>query len=206
MTWKALPTKLKIYIILLACSASPLLVYSATDLLRDPPNNVGWVVLTLLTVVTVPFYFFIPSVSTITCIGDAYVMSIAMMYGTAPCVVATLCHSLCASLFVPNRKIPGYKVIFNISSTVCCAGLYSGVYELMNPSQSKHGPDMVLPIVALAATFFLVNSFSTATAISYATGQRILDFWTHNYLSLGVEFSISSVSAALIVAFSEINW
>lgn len=205
MTWHELPAKLKSYIIFLSVFALPIIAYCAWDLCHKS-YPIGWIVLTILTVITIPFYQLLPSVNTIVGIGDAYVMSIAMMYGSAPCVVATICHTIAASVFRPNRKIYAYRVIFNIASTVCCAWIYSSVYRLMNPGLSKSGPDIVLPVVALTIIFFFFNSFSMATAISLASGQKIFDFWIHNYLSLGVEFSISSVSAALIVTLSEIKW
>ena len=205
MTWQDLPTRLKTYIILLSTLAFPIIAYSTWDLFHKSYGS-GWIVLTILTVITVPFYLMLPSVSTIFGIGDAYVMSIAMIYGTSPCVVATLCHTVAASFYIPNRKIYPYRIAFSAASTVCCAWLYSNVYGLLNPRLSKQTTDIVLPIVALAITFFIFNSFSTATAISWASGQKILRFWAQNYLSLGVEFSISSVLATIIVALSAISW
>ena len=75
----------------------------------------------------------------------------------------------------------------------------------MNPGLSKNASEILLPIVGLTMTFFLLNSISTATAISLATGQGILSFWSQNYLSLGVEFSISAVSAGIIVTLYPLN-
>ncbi len=201
MTWHDLPSKLKLYIVLLSAFAFPVIWYSFWDLVYNShPNDSGWIVLIVLTVLTVPFYLLLPSVSTIVGIGDAYVMAIAMIYGTSPCIVATLSHTLAGSLLVPNRpKIYPYRVVFNISSTVCCAWLYSHIYCYLNPTLSRNGTEILLPIVALTTTFFILNSLSTATAISFASGQHVIKFWTQNYLSLGVEFSVSAVSAAFIV-------
>jgi diguanylate cyclase (GGDEF)-like protein/putative nucleotidyltransferase with HDIG domain len=201
MAWRELPIKLKAYIVLLTSSAIPILWFSVWDLIyRAHPTDNGWIVLIVLTVLTVPFYLLLPSVSTIVGIGDAYVMAIAMIYGTSPCIIATLCHTFAGSLFVPNRpKIYTYRVIFNIASTVCCAWIYSNIYQFLNPTLGREGTEILLPIVALTTSFFILNSLSTATAISLASGQGIFHFWSRNYLSLGVEFSVSAVSAAFIV-------
>ncbi len=75
----------------------------------------------------------------------------------------------------------------------------------MNPGLSKHAADIALPTVALTITFFALNSLLTAVAIGLASGQNVLRFWTENYLSLGVEFSISSVCAALIVTLYQMG-
>src|SRR4030095_4374666 len=206
MTWRELPTSLKLYISLVTSAAIPLVFWSIWEVLVAPPQDTTCIVLILLTVLTVPFFLFLPSVNTIVGIGDAYVMAIAMTSGPAPCIVATVCHTLAASIFVPNRpKIYPHKIVLNVSSTVCGAWIYSGVYGLLNPDRSFQAPQVILPVVALTITFFLFNSFSIATAISLASEQNILRFWIQNYLPLGVEFSISAVSAGLIVTLHQFN-
>lgn len=205
MTWRNLPPRLKIYIVFLSAVATPIIVHTGYQLLNHSYEK-GWIVLTILTVLTVPFYVLLPSVSTIVGIGDAYVMAVAMLYGTSPCIAATLTHTLAGSLFVPNLpKIYPHRVVFNVASTVTCAWIYSNVYAFLNPRLSKQVPDILLPIVALTITFFLFNSFSTATAISLATGQNVVRFWSRNYLSLSVEFSVSAVSAGTIVSLYSVN-
>ena len=121
----------------------------------------------ILTVLTVPFYLLLPSVSTIVGIGNAYVMAVAMLYGTSPCIAATLCHTLAGSLLVPNRpKVYPHRVVFNVASTVTCAWIYSNVYTFLNPTLNKQVSEILLRSSPLI-TFFLLNSISTATAISW---------------------------------------
>ena len=201
MIWNNLPNKLKIYIFFLSAAATPIIFYSIWDLLHNSYEP-GWIVLTILTVLTVPFFFKLPEVKTVSLIGDSYVMSIAMLYGWTPCIIATVCHSISASLLA--RRQETYKSIFNVASTVCCAWVYSNVYQLMNPGYSKLPSDILLPLVALTVTFFAFNSLSTATAICFSSGQKVFPFWVQNYLPLGMEFSVSSVSAALIVSFYQV--
>lgn len=200
MKWKELPAKLKTYIILLVSAATPILIFSIIDVSKNNYDS-GWIILAILTILTVPpFLVVFPSVSTIALIGDAYVMSIAMLYGCSPCIVATACHSTAASLLARNKqKKEFYRLAFNVSSTVFCAWAYSNVYRFLNPSYSKHAADIALPIVALTITFFVLNSLLTAAAICFLSKQSIFKFWIQNYFTLGVEFSLSSVSAALIV-------
>jgi len=159
-----LPPRLKTYIAVLTSVAIPIILYAGYDLFHHPYEK-GWIVLAILTVLTVPFYLLLPSVSTIVGIGDAYVMAVAMLYGTSPCIAATLCHTLAGSLLVPNRpKVYPHRVVFNVASTVTCAWIYSNVYAFLNPTLNKQVSEILLPIVALTITFFLLNSISTATA------------------------------------------
>ncbi len=198
MTWRELPKKLRLYIAGVACLAVPLVIWAIWDLAHREVHP-GWIVLTLLTVVTVPSFWFLPSVNTIVGIGDAYVMAIAMIYGPSACVIATVGHSLSASLFVPRPKVYPYRVIFNVSSTVCIAWVYSNIYRTINPTLSHSVDVLVLPVVVLTLCFFLLNSLSTATAISWASGEKIAGFWTRYCMPLAMEFSVSAVCASLIV-------
>src|SRR5881296_2899312 len=117
MAWSQLPGKLKALILTVTAIALPIVCWATWALLHNPPEDSNWLVLTVLTVLTVPFFLLLPSVNTLVNIGDAYMMAVAMLYGPAPCVVATLCQVLPASLFAPNRrKIYAYRVIFNVAS------------------------------------------------------------------------------------------
>jgi diguanylate cyclase (GGDEF)-like protein/putative nucleotidyltransferase with HDIG domain len=205
MNWQALPVKLKLYIVLVTAAAIPILTLATLDLLHTSYGN-GWIVLTILTVLTVPFFLFLPSVNTIVGIGDAYIIAVAMLFGPTPCILATLCHTLSASISVPNRpKVYLYRIVFNVSSMVCGAWIYSNLYHLLNPSLSTRVADMILPAVVLTVSFFIFNSFSTATAISLASDQKVLRFWIQHYLPLVMDFSVSAVSAVFIVSLSQIN-
>jgi diguanylate cyclase (GGDEF)-like protein len=58
-------------------------------------------------------------------------------------------------------------------------------------------------LLVLAITFFFLNSISVAAAICLSSGENLIRFWAKNYLWLGFEFLISSVSAGFIVALHQ---
>jgi diguanylate cyclase (GGDEF)-like protein/putative nucleotidyltransferase with HDIG domain len=202
MTWREQPRKLKLYVVLFNIVACPILVSAIWDVARGQYDS-GWIILTILAVLTIPFYLFLPSVNTVSLIGDAYMVSISMLYGSSPCVLATFCHSLTASLLAPKPpnqpKRYAYRMIFNLAGTVCCAWAYSHVYHLLNPSYSKNPSDIALPLLMATVTFFILNSISTAAAICLSSGQNLIDLWVQHYSWLGFEFAISSLFAAFIV-------
>ncbi len=205
MHWADLPLKLKLLILSLTFISLPIASTALHAIFLDQ-LSVNWIILALLAVLTVPFFLFFPSVSTLIGIGDSYIMAIAMMYGPSPCVVSTLFYILTASLFVPNRpKLYVHRTVFNIASMVCGAWLYSNVYRLLNPTLSPEIQDILLPAAALTCTFFLFNSAVTSLAISWASQQRFLAFWAKNCLPLSLDFSVSAVLAAFIVALSYLN-
>jgi hypothetical protein len=143
MRWAELPVKLKIYIAVLTSVATPITVWAVWEVSQGTYNNY-WIILTAVTLATVPFFLFLPSVNATIGIGDAYIMAIAMMYGVAPCVVATFFHTLAISLFAKRPRIPLYRVLFNSSSMVCGAWLYSSIYYVMNRGRVQLA-DVILP-------------------------------------------------------------
>ena len=205
MSWSDLPQKLKILIVALASISIPIVFHASSDLVYNPHASY-WIVLTVLAVLTVPFFLFLPSVNSIIGIGDAYIMAIAMLEGTSPCVIATLFHTITASIFAPNRpKVYAYRVVFNSSSMVCGAWLYSTLFSALNPTHSTELDVLVLPAAMLTIVFFLFNSLITSTAISWASGQRMTGFWVKNCLPLAIDFSVSAVSACIIVSLKTVS-
>jgi hypothetical protein len=111
MSWAELPYKLKAYIIVLSCLALPTAIWAGWEVFSKPYNS-GWIVLMILALVTVPFFLHLPSFKASITVGDAYIMAIAMMYGIAPCIVATFCHTLLISVRAQRPKIYAHRVVF----------------------------------------------------------------------------------------------
>lgn len=196
MTWFELPRKLKAYIVLLACLAAPLLVWAIRELLITHYGSY-WLVLAVFALATVPFFLFVPSASTTVSIGDTYIMAIAMLYGVAPCLVATFCHSLLTSLLAQRPKVHLYRVVFNTASTICVSGLYSYIYHRII-SGSTAATEVLLGAAALLTTYFFANSFLTSIAIAWATAESIFAFWLRTCMPLAVDFSASAGAATAI--------
>ena len=196
MTWAELPAKLKVYICILSGLAAFVFISAVFGLLSRFYES-SWIVLTLFVLLTVPFFLLLPSVSAAISIGDAYIMAIAMIYGVAPCIVATFLYTLALSLAKRPRAYT-YKIYFNISSMVCGAWLYSTIYKSMSHG-SVEPHDIVVPAAVLVIVYFITNSMLTSIAISWSTGERITKFWLRNCAPLSIDFLFSSSSATLIV-------
>ncbi len=198
MNWAELPAKVKTYIAILSGFAAIAFVWALYDLLKGPVFG-GSFVLTLLVVLSVPFYLYLPSVSTVVGIGDAYVMAIAMMYGVSPCIMATFFQTIIISICGQHPKRYSYKIIFNTASSICGAWVYASVYHLLNPSASAHPRDVIVPAAVLVATYFLTNSILTSVAIAWSRNESVIKFWAEACLPLATEYSVSSVYATIIV-------
>ena len=197
MTWKELPLKVKIYIVFLTCVATPITLWAAWQIFTVEYNK-GWIVLYVLTLLTIPFFLFYRSVNTITSIGDAFIMAIAMIYGVAPCLATTFTNTLLISIIAPRPKVYAYRVVFNTSSTIIAAWIYSSVFKLVN--QNSHEiTDTVLSAAILITTYFFTNSALTSLAIAWSLKESVVKFWAKTCVPVALEFSFSAMIATSIV-------
>lgn len=204
MDWAELPAKVKIYILLISSLALVIAAGAVFNLTSPTYDDRGWIVLTLLVLLTVPFYLFVPSINTIVGIGDAYVMAIAMMYGIAPCIAATFLQTLIISICGQKPKRYAYKVVFNTASSICGAALYSSIFKLVNHGSNQLA-DLVVSAAVLVATYFFTNSILTSIAVAWSRGESVIRFWSKACVPLVVEFSVSSVYATIIAAVNGPN-
>ncbi len=203
MTWAELPTKLKAYIIFLNGLAILVAGWAIWDLFVNS-HDTGWIVLLVLVLFTVPLYLFLPSVDTLIGIGDAYIMAIAMMYGVAPCIVATFCQTLIISVYAKRSKVYLYRIGFNIASTICCAWSYSSIYHAINHGSAQLR-DIIVAAAILVATYFFTNSILTSIAIAWSKGESVFRFWAKTCMPLALDYSTSSIIATFIVALHHFN-
>src|SRR5262245_9034573 len=207
MNWTALPFKGRLFILVAVLAAVPLFAVALWDILWHP-SGVGynWLILTALTLVTVPIFISLPSVSTSVGIGDAFVISISMLYGSSPAILAnTLYTTFQALLLRKKHKVIAYRIIFNVAAAVINVSLYSVVFSLLNPTRSVKPQDILIPTFGLAVSFFLSNSFLVATAVALTSRMKLLVFWAKNYRALILDFIVSACAGAFIVLFQEIG-
>jgi diguanylate cyclase (GGDEF)-like protein/putative nucleotidyltransferase with HDIG domain len=200
MNWAEIPFKLKSYIILLASLATPIFLWGVWRLCTDHYDDFGFVLLAVFALFTIVIFLSLPHLKAAITVGDSYIMAIAMMYGLAPCVVATFIYILIVSIVSQKsqkQKVCAHRVIFNVASTTCGAWIYGSIYEAINQGSVKPA-DIVIPAAILTFTFFLFNSLSTSIAIAWSLGESVFKFWVKTCLPLSLDYSLSGMCAALM--------
>src|SRR5688572_32152660 len=184
MKWTELPVRVRIYIIGLVLLATPIYVKAFREVVGGS-YGYEWLILTAITLITVPLFVFLPSVSTTVGIGDGFVISICMLYGPSPAILANTLYTMFQSLLLRHKhKVSIHRAVFNIAVAVLNVWLYSFVYFSLNPSGSHSLEKVILPTFGLAVSFFLSNSLLVATAVSLSTGTSLIGFWFKNYRPL----------------------
>jgi diguanylate cyclase (GGDEF)-like protein/putative nucleotidyltransferase with HDIG domain len=197
MNWTELPSKLKTYIVIVAIIALPIMAWALLDTSTKPPD-IGWIVLAALVILTVPFHVLLDSANATINVGDSYILAIGMMYGVSPCIIATFCHTFLVSYFARRPKIHSYQIIFNVSSTICAAYIYSSIYKLALPRE-HHTASIILCSAIVSLIYFISNSCLVSLAIAWSIRENFLRFWARMCMPLAVELSISASVATIIV-------
>lgn len=194
-SFKALPHKLQVLIVVLTAFAIGTLCWSACDFAPQIHGS-GWIMLTLFALMIVPFTIILPIAELAVFPGDIYLMAIAILYGSSTCVIATAFCAF-AYLCISRKSSQLFMLIFNFSVMVGGAFLYSAAYQLTKPTYGGIKA-MVLPVAMMTLVSFLFTSLATATAISWKRGNRIAEHWTITCLPLVLNSFISAASAAFI--------
>ncbi len=216
-SWSSLPARVRAYISLVVSAAIPIFFAAFLDVahrsavlsnISHRTDGYQWLFsflfLTAITLLTVPIFVILPSVSALVTIGDAFVMSICMLCGTSAAIVANTLYIAYLTLLVKKRhNVPPHRVVFNVATAVLNAGLYGTVYHFLKWSDSNSLEYIILPAFGLAATFFISNSLFVATAVALSKCQGVFGVWRENYRSLSLDFLLSACAGTVIVLFSQ---
>jgi diguanylate cyclase (GGDEF)-like protein/putative nucleotidyltransferase with HDIG domain len=204
--WPSLPFKIKIYISTVVVAAIPIL-WHALIVVTSSPLKIGWLILTLYSLISVALIVVLPSLRSGVTIGDAFVMSICMLFGIDTAIVAnTLYISFLTLLLKRRHDTPAHRIVFNIATAVINVWLYGAVFKSLSLLLHDDKIKILLPTIGLAVTFYLSNSIFIATAIALSTNANPYSVWRENYAPLVLEFMVSGGAAAFIAFFPPLLW
>ncbi len=195
----------KVYVSLLIVAAIPCLLNALRTTITQTPQSYQWLILTAITLIAVPFFVSLPGGLLVT-IGDVFILSICMIYGTSEAVLANALYMTMLMLLLRRSgKNVAQDMLFNIAVSVLNAQIYGLVYELMNPTRSFRLEDLVAPTFAVALTLFLSNSMFVAPYIASRSRGSIQQVLVRNLPTLALGFLVSSSAAGVITAFGQFS-
>jgi putative nucleotidyltransferase with HDIG domain len=165
-----------------------------------------WFVLVGLTVFTSSITVKVPSVHATLSVSEAFVFASVILYGWHAGVVLASIDGLVISYWLQHRRPqPTYRILFNAASPALATAFAASVYALTGAPNvtdpSFRITELLLPLGAFAATYFLANTSLIATAIALEQNLAPFKLWKNNFLSLWLNFFSGASIAALLVSF-----
>ena len=166
------------------------------------PDPQAWAVLSILAVVTASFALKVPGVPVYLSISDAFFIAAGLLFGPAPATLAIAADSLIVSA---RRKGERRQLLFNVTSSALALWCGVQVFYLLTGhepmARSLRTPDerIILPLAALAAVYFALNSGLTAIAVALSKGLSPWRFWREHFAVMSVNYFAAASAAFFLI-------
>ena len=203
MGWKELPRALQLYIAFLTFAGIAAVVGPISDF-QGFTFSVALLVYATMAVLTSRFNVKIPYTEVHFSMDTAFIYGIIMLFGALPAMAVDAFCKFIGTYPHASRRV-WYKYPFNIASGLVSVFAAAYVYQFLLPPE-PHFHQYILPLLAMTLSYFLVNSWSVAIAISIQTKLNLIKLWIDNFFWTGIGFFVSlSISILLYMLHSAVG-
>ena len=197
----ALSPRLRVYVIAVVLAGTAAIVHSILALSQQQSGS-AWVILAALTLFSGSFTVKVPSIPARISVSETFVFTAVLLFGGAPGTLIVALDGFIISMTRRNRRL--HRVLFNTAepalSIWVAAWIFSVVAGPHDPvSQTASFTHLILPLFALAATYFTLNSWLTAFAVSFETHTSAPTVWRQHFLWLSLNY-FGGASVAILLA------
>ena len=178
------------------------LLDSATAIISAPPGR-GWVILATLTLLTGSLTLKIPTISAHLTVSEVFVFAGFLWFGPSVATFIVALDTLVGTLWLKGRNRTPIRTLFNISAgafAIWTASHLVVAFGGVHPGAAIE--NLLFPVVLLAVTYFAINSFLIATALSFEHRSKPLEIWRRNFLWLGLNHLVGASVAVMLVTYT----
>jgi putative nucleotidyltransferase with HDIG domain len=199
---------LRAYVLVLVAAGLAILVPSIVSTVQTP-QPLWWLLFAAMAILTGPFKVSFASIEARISVADTFYIAMAILFGPGPATLA-----LAADCVIIGRrcKDPWYRLAFNAVAPAFSLWVGAHVFFLaagVPPLEHGHTAigTLILPVFALTAIYFLLNSGLTAVAVGLEAGQPPFQIWRRHFQWLWVGyFGAASVSFCLILLIQQVSF
>jgi putative nucleotidyltransferase with HDIG domain len=162
-----------------------------------------WVVLAVLTLLTGSFTVRVPGLLARISVSDAFVFASVLVFGPSVATVIVALDSLVATLWMRPEHRSLLRSLFNVTSVALSIWIAAHAFYWLaqaSPGQTLALSRLVGPLFALAALYFLINSWLIAFALSFEKSASVVELWWDNFPWLSLNYFGGVSVAALLVS------
>ena len=179
---------------------------SASHLFNQPPVP-HWLVLAALTLLTGTFTVKVPAIAARISVSEAFVFTSVLMYGPEVATLIVALDCVVMSLWVDVAKRSTVRTLFNVSSVslaIWVASHFFFVVVGIDPQEihTLSLAQLSWPLLALAGSYFILNSGLVAVALAADRNQNVVTLWAQNFPWLSLNYFGGASVAALLVAYT----
>ncbi|HYM23143.1 MAG TPA: ATP-binding protein [Vicinamibacterales bacterium] len=98
---------------------------------------------------------------------------------------------------------PPFRTLFNMAILVITVQAAGQVYQELGGPSATEPSALILPLTAMALTYFFVNTIPIAFAIALTTGQNAFRIWKTEFSSSAPSYLLGAVAAAVVIKVTE---
>jgi len=137
----------------------------------------------------------------------SYVVDIAalLLRGPDTSMLVSAASGWSQTTFNSPTRNPGYRTLFNIAILVLTVQAAGRVYAALGGRAEAGVETQVVPLTAMAVTYFFVNTAPIAVAIALTTNQNAWKVWKSDFLSSGLSYLLGAAVAAVVIQVTQRN-
>lgn len=184
--------------------------YSVYALCSAPVTS-QWFLLAALTLLSGSVTVKLPSVPATLSVSETFVFTSVLLFGPAAGTITVTLDGLIISLWLTRNRLEFHKLLFNTTAPALSIWVAAEIFfRLTGASPLNNSATSITPLLpgllVFALTYFLLNSWLMATAVSFEEALTPLQVWRQNFLWLSLTFfSGASVSILLVSISREVN-
>jgi putative nucleotidyltransferase with HDIG domain len=192
------------YIAGVVAAGLAVIIASADEMYRQPPSH-EWLILAALTLLTGSFTVKIPRLSARLSVSDAFVFASVLLFGASVATVVVAFDSVIATLWLRRKSRSTVRSLFNLSAVALATWVAAQSFYAVvgaRPGTALVLPGVLWPLLLLAGTYFLINTWLVAIALSFERGVTAIRLWIENFAWLSLNYLGGVSVAALVVSYT----
>jgi putative nucleotidyltransferase with HDIG domain len=196
-----------LYVPVISAAGFLVIGHCISVLARDPVNP-QWLILAALTLLTGSFTVKIPSLPVRLSVSETFVFASVILFGTCAGTLTVALEILVVIFVGTGRKAQDpLRVLFNVSSAALSIWFAAEAFYMTAGGGPFSGQQIELrkllfPLMALAGTYFVLNSGMIATAVAFHQRTSAFYIWRTNFLALSLNYVGGASLAALLVSYT----
>ena len=164
-----------------------------------------WLVLAALTLLTGSFSIKVPAVTARISVSEAFVIAGLLLFGQHVATVIVVLDSLVLTSWMrgPNRS--PMRALFNMTAGALAISVAAQIFVWMlpvYPAASAPLNQLLIPVLALALSYFAINSSLIATAIAFERNTSAIEIWRSHFAWLSLNYVGGGWVALILVSYA----